>query len=113
MTKELVNAEHPVRELAIDICEQFCFLLDEHDMVIPNEERKDATEPGPIYGEDWYNLEDGTTEMLVSQFSKTENLLALIRETSEKANKRITIIIDNELYIYENGERVLSDVDNP
>ena len=54
----------PERQLAAEIVEEFCQVLTDKGMRIPNPERKGNKNAAAIYGEDYYNLEDAITEKL-------------------------------------------------
>lgn len=52
------------RQLAIQILEVFEDFLEEKNIEIPNEEKKENPNAARLYGEDYYNLEDRVTEIL-------------------------------------------------
>lgn len=56
--------DNPLRELAAQIVEEFCALLEDKGMKIPSDDREGNEEEAAIYGKEYYNLKDGITKML-------------------------------------------------
>ena len=59
-----------VRKVALDICELFEDLLDEHDIIIPDDDREDDEAEARIYGETYAELEDNVKEILMEFANK-------------------------------------------
>ena len=54
----------PQRELAIDIIDEFEGLLEENNIIIPDEDREGDETEARIYGSTYYFLEDKITELI-------------------------------------------------
>ena len=56
--------DDPYRELACDIIEHFCGLLSDKGMKVPSDDREGNDDEAPIYGAEYYELEDAITRDL-------------------------------------------------
>lgn len=61
------DASHPLRQLAIRICEKFEELLARHDIKIASSDREGDPEEACLYGEEYYALEDAIVDILVDE----------------------------------------------
>jgi hypothetical protein len=61
------DADHPIRQLAISICDEFEELLDEKGIMIPSSDREGREEEACLYGSEYYALEDAIVEILVAR----------------------------------------------
>ncbi|MEK6677578.1 MAG: hypothetical protein AABZ47_18235, partial [Planctomycetota bacterium] len=61
------DASHPVRQLAIRICDKFVDLLAEKNIVIPSKDRTGDAEEACFYGPEYYALEDAVVGILVEE----------------------------------------------
>jgi len=59
--------EKTAREIAIAICGGFEGLLDEKGILIPSADRRGRPEEACLYGEEYWRMEDGITDMLMAQ----------------------------------------------
>jgi predicted component of viral defense system (DUF524 family) len=61
------DASHPLRQLAIEILDEFEELLAEKDVVIPSDDREGREEEACLYGTEYYELEDAIVDILMEQ----------------------------------------------
>ena len=66
------KASHPLRQLAIGICDAFEDLLEEKNITIPSEDRTGRPEEARLYGDEYYALEDAIVEILVDAAASKE-----------------------------------------
>jgi len=59
--------EKTAREIATAICGEFEGLLDEKGIIIPSADRRGRPEEACLYGEEYWRMEDGITDMLMAQ----------------------------------------------
>ena len=61
-----MDEEH-ARDIAIQILDEFEELLDEHHIMIPSADRTGRPEEACLYGEEYRQLEDAITDILVER----------------------------------------------
>ena len=66
------DASHPLRQLAIQILDEFEELLAEKNVMIPSDDREGGEEEACLYGEEYYQLEDAIVDILVEEASKAQ-----------------------------------------
>lgn len=59
-------------KIAVEIVELFEDLLEEHGMMVPDEDRPGDEGEAPVYGCTWANLVDQIAELLEDQYGKEE-----------------------------------------
>ncbi len=90
---DIDDSSHPLRELAILLCDEFEDLLDDKSIMIPSADREGRAEEACLYGSEYYALEDGVVEILMEELAagaKREDaaeICAEARETVEAMQK--------------------------
>jgi len=74
---DTADASHPLRQLAIRVCEEFGDLLADKSIMIPSADREEGAEEASLYGSEYYALEDGVVEILMEELG--------VAATSEQA----------------------------
>ena len=64
---DTADASHPLRQLAIRVCEEFGDLLADKNIMIPSADREEGAEEASLYGSEYYALEDGVVEILMEE----------------------------------------------
>ena len=70
---ELHEANHPIRKLAIRICDEFEELLAEHDIKISSSDRTGDPEEACLLGSEYYALEDAIVQIMVEELGAGES----------------------------------------
>ncbi|MFH1110744.1 MAG: hypothetical protein V1790_16340 [Planctomycetota bacterium] len=64
---DTADACHPLRELAILVCDQFEDLLDEKNIMVDSADREGREEEACLYGSEYYAIEDGVVDILMEE----------------------------------------------
>lgn len=67
--EDIDYASHPLRQLAIRICEEFEELLAENGIKIQSDDRDGDPEEACLYGSEYYALEDGVVDILMEELA--------------------------------------------
>lgn len=61
------DASHPLRQIAIHVCDEFEELLAKKDIMIPSADREGGHEEACLYGEEYWRMEDAVVDILVEE----------------------------------------------
>lgn len=66
---DTADASHPLRQLAIRVCEEFGDLLADKNLMVDSADREGREEEASLYGSEYYALEDAVVGILIEELA--------------------------------------------
>ncbi|GAF71175.1 unnamed protein product [marine sediment metagenome] len=87
--RDVGDASHPLRQLAIRICDEFEELLAEKNLKIPSTDRTSDPDEACLYGSEYYQLEDAIVDILVDELDANDKTAATTGGIADEARRAV------------------------